>query len=391
MLKFYRDAALGTLALVVFTLLIMYAGFMKSRLDVSLFPGHDSEFPWIPSLYPVTPIAGKTQIIVKNETSIIEYDFSLVQEKDKPYPYSHYSMFFVDQAQSFAHVDLSRYEGLSFNIQCDPKNVLLFALLSFDDKVTTFSNPSSRRLSTKPVSCDSEWATVIMKFDQLNTPHWWLKINGFELSDSGYQLNKTLGFVWTNSSQSPLDISLHVKLTDVKLVGTDARFIYGASGLSLFIWIIFAVWLIRHYIQALTVDIQEKIRMMQTLIAYQRLSIEPHKDKEKSSLVRYIATEYTNPELSLEMAAASLGTNRNKINELLKEELGLTFSAYVNKLRLTEAARLLTEIDEVNVSEIAHMVGYNNASYFNKLFKLEYNCAPKTFKALCQQKNSDNF
>lgn len=387
MLKFYRDAALGILALAVLTLLIMYAGFMMSRLDVSLFPGQDSEFPWITSLEPVTPIAGKTRVILKNETSIIEYDFSLVQEKDKPYPYAHYSMFFVDQAQSFAHLDLSDYEGISFKIQCDPKNVLLFALLSFDDKVTTFSNPSTRRLSTKTLSCDNQWATIIMKFDKLNTPHWWLNKYGIELSDTGYQLNKTLGFVWTNSSQSPLDISLNVKLTDVKLVGTDRQFIYGASGLSLIIWIFFAVWLIRRYTITLTADIHERIRLMQPLIAYHKLSVEPQKDKEKTSLLRYMATEYANPELSLEMAASALGMNRNKINDLLKDELGLTFTAYINKLRLTEAARLLAETDEVNVSEIAYLVGYNNASYFNKLFKLEYNCAPKTFKDLYQKKD----
>jgi AraC-like DNA-binding protein len=388
MLKFYRVAALGILALVVLTLLIMYVGFMKSRLDVSLFPGHDSEFPWIPSLEPVTPIAGKTQVIVKNETSIIEYDFSLVQEKDKPYPYAHYSMFFVDQAQSLAHLDLSHYEGISFKIQCDPKNVLLFALLSFDDKVTTFSNPSTRRLSTKTLSCDNQWATIIMKFDKLSTPHWWLNKYGIELSDTGYKLNKTLGFVWTNSSQSPLGISLNVKLTDVKLVGTDSRFIYGAAGLSILFWIIFSVWLIRHYTLAITSDVHERIRLAQPLIAYKKLSVEPQKDKEKTAILHYIATEYADPELSLEMAVTALGINRNKINDLLKDELGLTFSAYLNKLRLTEAARLLAENHEVNVSEIAHLVGYNNTSYFNKLFKLEYNCAPKTFQTLCQQKNT---
>jgi AraC-like DNA-binding protein len=60
----------------------------------------------------------------------------------------------------------------------------------------------------------------------------------------------------------------------------------------------------------------------------------------------------------------------------------MTFTAYLNKLRLTEAARLLAENEEANVSEIAYSVGYNNASYFNKLFKNEYGCTPKTFKTL---------
>ena len=99
-----------------------------------------------------------------------------------------------------------------------------------------------------------------------------------------------------------------------------------------------------------------------------------------------MATEYANPDISLESVTLSLGINRTKINEILKEELALTFTAYLNKLRLTEAARLLSENEDANVSEIAYLVGYNNVSYFNKLFKNEYGCTPKTFKTLYQSK-----
>ena len=46
------------------------------------------------------------------------------------------------------------------------------------------------------------------------------------------------------------------------------------------------------------------------------------------------------------------GVNRNKVNEILKAELGFTFTGYLNKLRLTEAARLLAEKGSATVSEI---------------------------------------
>ena len=97
-----------------------------------------------------------------------------------------------------------------------------------------------------------------------------------------------------------------------------------------------------------------------------------------------MATEYADPDLTLEKAITILGINRTTINEILKRELGFTFTAYLNKLRLTEAARLLSEKDNASVAEIAHSVGYNNVSYFNKLFKNEYGYTPKTFKYLCQ-------
>ena len=86
-----------------------------------------------------------------------------------------------------------------------------------------------------------------------------------------------------------------------------------------------------------------------------------------------------------------IGINRNKINEILKNELGYTFSTYLNKLRLTEAARLLSTQKSANISEIAYSVGYKNVPYFNKLFKLEYGCSPKKFKdTYLDNQSSDN-
>lgn len=385
MLKFYRNATLALLGLVLLTVAIVYVGVIRSRLNVSLFPADDT-FLWASAIEPKTP-QGKTQLILKNEVGTVEYNFFL--DPEKPFPYSHYSIYFVDQIQSFMQVDLSRYSGVSFKIQCDPKNVLLFVLFSFDDKVTNLNDMASRRVSSTAFSCDNHWASVRINFDDLDTPHWWLGRHGYDFSETGYQLNKTMGFAWVNSLQSPLNTPSHVKLTDVKLVGTDARFIYAATALSLCLWVVFFVWLVRRYVRVLTFEIKERVKQDQPFIAYKKLSIEPQKDKEKSSVLRFVATEYANPDLSLEGAAAALGINRTKINDILKEELGLTFTAYLNKLRLTEAARLLSENPDANVSEIAYSVGYNNVSYFNKLFKHEYGCAPKTFKDLYISKDAD--
>ena len=106
-------------------------------------------------------------------------------------------------------------------------------------------------------------------------------------------------------------------------------------------------------------------------------------------ILQLIADEYTDPGLGLDAVVTKLGISRTKINEILKTEVGFTFSAYLNKLRLSEAARLLSENEEVNVAEIAYSVGYNNASYFNKLFKSEYGCTPKSFNKI-YEKNKKN-
>lgn len=382
---FYRNALAAFIATLVLTALVAYVGIMKSKLNASLFPGRDTDFLWASAIEPKKP-DGKTQLTLKNQVGTVEYDFFL--DPEKPFPYTHYSIYFVDPIQSFVQADLRRFSEISFKIQCDPKNVLMLVLFSFDDKVTNLNNMATRRVSSTAFSCDKNWAEITINFADLDTPHWWLGRYGYAFSDTGYRLDKTMGFAWVNSLQSPLNTPSHVKLTDVKLLGTNPRYIYAAAGVCVGLWIVFFAWLFRRYVTVLTVEIREKVKQDQPLMAYKKLSIEPQKDKEKGAVLRFMATEYANPELSLEMAAASLGVNRTKINDILKEELGLTFSAYLNKLRLTEAARLLSENEEANVSEIAYSVGYNNVSYFNKLFKTEYGCVPKTFKVLYPLKDS---
>ena len=120
-----------------------------------------------------------------------------------------------------------------------------------------------------------------------------------------------------------------------------------------------------------------------TLFPYTTLfRSEPFEDKEKAAILRFIATNYANSGLDLDGVAAGTGANRNKINEVLKTELGMTLTGYLKKLRLTEAARLLTDKAGATVAEIAYSVGYANSSYFNKLFKEEYGCAPRQFRNL---------
>jgi AraC-like DNA-binding protein len=383
MLKFYRGASISLLALVLLTALIIYVGIVKSRLDASLFPGRDDDFLWSSSIEPKVsvepnPSTSTTALTLKNEVGVVEYDFIL--DSNKPFPYTHYSLNFKDAIQPYKLIDLSQYNSISFKIICDPKNVLIFTLFSFDNKVTDLNNAETRRVSSKAFTCNNHWNTITIAFDEIFTPDWWLGKFHYELGDTGYQLNKIMGIAWTNSLNSPLNTRSYVKITDVKLLGRDYRYIYIAGALSLLLWGMTCVWLFRKYTKVLIHDLKEKLKQDQPFIAYKKLSIEPQKDKEKISVLHFIATEYVDPDLSIEKVTTTLGINRAKINDILKEELGLTFSAYLNKLRLTEAARLLSESKDANVSEIAYAVGYNNVSYFNRLFKATYNCAPKTFK-----------
>nr|WP_252738600.1 helix-turn-helix domain-containing protein [Saccharophagus degradans] len=93
--------------------------------------------------------------------------------------------------------------------------------------------------------------------------------------------------------------------------------------------------------------------------------------------------------MSLEYATEKLNINRNKLNGVLKQELNLTFNAYLHKLRMVEAGRLLDSDVGISVSELAFRLGYTNTNYFYKVFKNEYGCTPKKYKDINHSSASD--
>jgi AraC-like DNA-binding protein len=69
------------------------------------------------------------------------------------------------------------------------------------------------------------------------------------------------------------------------------------------------------------------------------------------------------------------GLNRDKLHRCFRAVFGLSPFEYLRKQRLQKAMLLLQD-GELNVTEAAAMVGYNNLSYFAKAFKSMFGIAP---------------
>ncbi|MGI6566046.1 MAG: PocR ligand-binding domain-containing protein [Limnochordia bacterium] len=94
--------------------------------------------------------------------------------------------------------------------------------------------------------------------------------------------------------------------------------------------------------------------------------------------VSYIK-EHFREELTLEDVAQEVHFSPFYVSRLFKEELGLTFIEYLTKIRIDEAKRLLLETNKT-VSEIADLVGYQDPSYFTKVFKKREGVTPTQFR-----------
>lgn len=388
MLEFYKKALVSLLLLLAVNALLAYLCLDRTFLQLALVPGDKSTLPWHTGSATDGYQGGRSTAKVYEDKYGL--DFGLNLSTAVAYPFASVAMIFEDEQKQPLLQDLSSYTRATFRIKCTPANVLNFSLFTVDEHITRVDDLSTYRTPTTFFSCDEHWSLIELDLTRLEIPQWWIDRHQLKLSMKDYRLDQVLQLQFGSTYQGPTNVDAHVQINELTLTGRDWHYLY-SLGVFLFLsCVTYAVWFFRQHTHALVNDLKLKIRKERPLVAYQQLSVESQHDKDKSLILQFLATNYANPELSVDAVVTAIGVSRTKINDILKAELGFTFSSYLNKLRLTEAARLLTEKEEANIAEIAYSVGYNNASYFNKLFKEEYGCTPNTFKSVCKRAYSDH-
>ncbi len=100
-------------------------------------------------------------------------------------------------------------------------------------------------------------------------------------------------------------------------------------------------------------------------------------ESEFKRILNYLTENHTHT--SLDDLAAHFGRSRSHISHLFKTNAGLSLRAFCNDLRLIDAKALLQSTD-LSVSEVAYEVGFEDASYFIKLFREKYGVSPGKFQ-----------
>jgi AraC-like DNA-binding protein len=384
MQEFYKKALVALILLLIADALIACWCIYLSHPSASLIPQGRGGVHWR-LLATTDAVQGGTSTIriLEAGQQSLRFDFRLTRVAK--YPFASAELLLEDRPGHATPVDLSKYTTVTFRARCAPTNSLLFAMPTFD---ASMSKPGEFLTYPSPgtyFSCSEKGTPVSLDLTRLTIPPWWFEALQIDPSRQSYELTHVAKFVFGVSQQSPREFDSHVEISELTLHGRDYRYIAGLAIILVIGWGAFGIWFLRAQSRALVASLDSHLRNDLPFVAYQQLILEPFKDKEKAAILQFIATNFTDPELDLDGVAARIGANREKINEILKVELGMTFTRYLNKLRLTEAARLLTDKTGKPIAEIAYSVGYANPSYFNKRFKEEYGCTPKAFRALATQ------
>jgi AraC-like DNA-binding protein len=384
MQEFYKKALLALIVLLVVDALLAVFFVYQTYPTQTLLPADKEGAHWHYATYSDVVIGGASSVRLHDTSrDRLRFDFKL--KNVAAYPFVAIDLVLDDGKGRLIHADWSKVRTITFVAKCAPATSMMFEVSAFDEKL---SKPGQFATYLPPrtyFSCNEQGMPVTLDLARLVIPEWWLPAMKQDLARQAYKLDKVGKILFGTSITTPRNVDAYAEISELTLHGRDYRYLAALAVIILGGWAAFGVWFFLAHSRALLSSVDSKMKTNLPLVAYRQLTLEPYKDKEKASILRYIASAYTDPKLDLETVVEGTGANRYKINEVLKAELGMTFTSYLNKLRLTEASRLLTEKSSAAVSEIAYLVGYSNVPYFNKLFKEEFGCTPKSFRKLGTQ------
>lgn len=102
------------------------------------------------------------------------------------------------------------------------------------------------------------------------------------------------------------------------------------------------------------------------------------KYKAAYAIADYLSENCERP-VSLDELAGRFFLSRSYICRIFKEVTGYTISEYTNIHRIRKAKRYLEETD-MSISEIAHALGYESLTYFERMFKTYMTLSPLKYR-----------
>ncbi len=109
---------------------------------------------------------------------------------------------------------------------------------------------------------------------------------------------------------------------------------------------------------------------------------DPYDNYLTLSVLRHIEENYRDSNLTV--LAKDLNQPIYLLSRLVKRSTGYTYKELLQRKRFQKAVELLGNTT-LSVNDIISAVGYDNTSYFHKVFREKYNMSPRQYRTMKQQ------
>lgn len=110
---------------------------------------------------------------------------------------------------------------------------------------------------------------------------------------------------------------------------------------------------------------------------------DPNYSEYTRKAICYIQKNYKK-NVSLYEAAQTIGVNSSYLSRVFKEDCGMGFVEYLNHIRVGYAKQII-EVSEMKLKDVAQEAGFNNYTYFFKVFKDVLNLTPVEYERMHRQ------
>jgi AraC-like DNA-binding protein len=225
----------------------------------------------------------------------------------------------------------------------------------------------------------TDWTELSIPLSEFKTPPWWYQGNHLSPSSPDRpDLSRFLSLGLGDAGVAPAGVPQEIEIRSLSFEGSWAPSFWIAALLPL-PGLSFLVWQSRRRSPGVTAVISP--------LGYP-LDIQNQEETDFRRIVSFIASHYSDPDLSLSMINKETGIAGVRISSILEKRTGLRFKPYLNEVRIEEAARLLAETDRT-VTEIAFLVGYGNTTHFNRVFRSLKQVVAGEFRRASRAKPAD--
>ena len=110
----------------------------------------------------------------------------------------------------------------------------------------------------------------------------------------------------------------------------------------------------------------------------EQIQVKGNNDALMERVMKYINGHLADPDLNVEKLTEEVGISRAQLHRKLKEIAGVSAGEFIRNLRLEQAARLIEE-GQINITQVAYSVGFNNQTHFSTVFKKHYGMSPSEY------------
>ncbi len=159
---------------------------------------------------------------------------------------------------------------------------------------------------------------------------------------------------------------LHFKVTDILPI---------QNILENLIWTIMNDWQNNRSINQITMG----LLFLQLMNHTDKLSVGKNQFEQELviKLLRFVEENYKEGQLS--DLAEELHCDLYWLSRMVKKITGKTYTELIQRKRLNQAVYLLTST-KLSVADISYAVGYNNVSYFHRIFYKQYKVTPREYR-----------